>query len=200
MWCVAYTGGCAESRAGETPPGGREGTGDGCRSQCVRITGFGSPRWAWRSRRPRTLLAARRLWVPSHREAGARRRSALEKLAALIAREVTRNLAQETRTLLAEEFRIATAAKPDPEALIEVHEMARAAGMSERWVYDHAHELGGVKAGGTKRARWRFDRERALALLTERQAVPRAGQAQTPPERRELPSDVELLPVKGRAA
>lgn len=112
-------------------------------------------------------------------------------------------IAQELRSMLTEEFRIAAAAMPgrsDPAALIDVHEMARAAGMSERWVYDHASEIGGVKAGGTKRARWRFDRERALALLAERQEGAPAPQSAVEPERRELPGDVPLLPVRGRAA
>jgi hypothetical protein len=113
-------------------------------------------------------------------------------------------IAQSIKATLADEFRVAAAAKaarPDPEELVDVHEMARAAGMSPSWVYDHALELGGVKAGGTKRARWRFDRERALARLAEREegAEARGPQDPAPPPGRELLTDVDLLPVKGRA-
>jgi hypothetical protein len=73
--------------------------------------------------------------------------------------------------------------------------------MSERWAYDHASEIGGVKAGTTKRARWRFDPARALALLAERQGGSQPPREDTAlAERRELPRDVELLPVKRRAA
>jgi hypothetical protein len=84
-------------------------------------------------------------------------------------------------------------------ALVDVHEIARITHMSERWVYDHATAIGGVKAGQTKRARWRFDPARALALLAERNgelATERGPQ----PERRELSGDAPLLPVRGKAA
>jgi hypothetical protein len=113
-------------------------------------------------------------------------------------------IAQKVKVLLAEEFRVAAAARSArsaPDELIGVREMAHAAGMSERWVYDHALELCGVKMGTTKRARWRFDRDRALTKLAELrgEGVVKAGPA-AKPDRRELPADVELLPVNGRAA
>jgi hypothetical protein len=130
-----------------------------------------------------------------------------EQFAKLVAQELRVVIAQEVRSqlreLLAEEFRVAEAAvagRREPGALVDVHEIARITGMSERWAYDHAREIGGVKAGGTKRARWRFDPERALALLAERERDA-PGESATKLERRELPSgEVELLPVRGRAA
>src|SRR5215208_1064828 len=87
----------------------------------------------------------------------------------------------------------------DAPTLVDVHEIARLTGMSERWAYDHARQIGGVKLGDTKRARWRFDPNKALALLAERYGEPTP--AATPRlERRELPGDAPLLPVRGRAA
>jgi hypothetical protein len=86
-----------------------------------------------------------------------------------------------------------------PAVLVDVHEIARITGMSERWAYEHAAEIGGVKAGKSKRARWRFDPDRALALLAARNGQPVTAVASNS-ERRELPGDAPLLPVKGRAA
>lgn len=86
---------------------------------------------------------------------------------------------------------------PEPGQLVDAHAVARLTGMSERWVYDHANELGAIKAGDGTRPRLRFDPGLVRARLDQRNVdAPPPQQAPAP---RRLPP-AELLPVKGRAA
>jgi hypothetical protein len=119
----------------------------------------------------------------------------IDQLAELVAERLAPLLADQ---LPVESPRQEVARRPD--GLVGIREIARITGMSERWAYDHAREIGGVKTGNTKRARWRFDPDTTLARLAARddQTVGE-GRAPRAPVR-ELPTDVELLPVKGRAA
>jgi hypothetical protein len=119
----------------------------------------------------------------------------LDRLAELVAQRLAPLLAEQLppdRVLAGEDAHRG-------EGLVDIHEIARITGMSERWAYAHAREIGGVKAGDTKRARWRFDPGRALVLLAERNGEP-ATERGPRPERRELSGDAPLLPVRGRAA
>ena len=55
-------------------------------------------------------------------------------------------------------------------ALVGARELARELGVSLDYVYSHATELGGMRLGSGRRARIRFDLDRArLALETPRQ-------------------------------
>jgi hypothetical protein len=85
---------------------------------------------------------------------------------------------------------------PEPGRLVDAHAVARLTGMSERWVYDHADELGAIKAGDGTRPRLRFDPGLVRARLEESNGD--GPTPQTPAPRRLPPA--ELLPVKGRAA
>lgn len=54
-------------------------------------------------------------------------------------------------------------------ALVGARELARELGVSLDYVYSHAAELGGMRLGSGRRARMRFDLDRArLALETRR--------------------------------
>ncbi len=44
-----------------------------------------------------------------------------------------------------------------PGRLVNAATLAAALGVSSRWVYAHADELGGVRLGDSERPRWRFD-------------------------------------------
>jgi hypothetical protein len=87
---------------------------------------------------------------------------------------------------------------PRPE-LVGASELARRLGVSLNTVYREAERLGGVAHGrpGSKRPKWIFDLETALASQRE----PRPAPAKPPsPRRRRAPStssEVPLLRVKG---
>src|SRR5215207_7779083 len=72
---------------------------------------------------------------------------------------------------------------PEPGRLVDAHAIARLTGMSERWVYDHADELGAIRAGDGARPRLRFDPGLVRARLEERNAG--AGGAERPARRGE---------------
>ena len=80
--------------------------------------------------------------------------------------------------------------------LVDAATVAAALGVSRDWVYDHAAELGGIRAGNGDRPRWRFDLEQA------RNAWQPAGEPEPAKPRRRQPSNGNgrhLLPVHGEA-
>jgi hypothetical protein len=84
---------------------------------------------------------------------------------------------------------------PEPGRLVDANAIARLTGMSQRWVYDHADEIGAVRAGDGTRPRLRFDPTLVRARLDQRNG--NAPESKAPPPRR-LPA-APLLPVKGTA-
>lgn len=50
-------------------------------------------------------------------------------------------------------------------ALVSARELARELGVSQDYVYSHADELGGMRLGSGRRARIRFDLDRARRAL-----------------------------------
>ncbi|MCW2980757.1 MAG: hypothetical protein JWO14_2484 [Solirubrobacterales bacterium] len=85
-------------------------------------------------------------------------------------------------------------------AMLTTAEVAAEVKMSEDWVRDHAPELGGIRAGRTKRAPLRFEPEGIEAWKRDH----RVGQpaAIRPRRRRSLarrPDDIELLPLPAAA-
>jgi hypothetical protein len=87
---------------------------------------------------------------------------------------------------------------PELRQLVDAHAVARLTGMSAQWVYDHADELGAIRAGEGARPRLRFDPGLVRARLEQRNGDTPTPQTPAPAPRR-LPS-AELLPVKDRAA
>jgi hypothetical protein len=87
---------------------------------------------------------------------------------------------------------------PETGQLVDVNTVARTTGMSVRWVYDHADELGAIKAGDGPRPRLRFDPSLVRARLDERNGDDSPPQQPAPAPWRLPPA--ELLPVKDRAA
>jgi hypothetical protein len=90
-----------------------------------------------------------------------------------------------------------------PAALIDAAEVARRAGMSRAYVYEHASQLGAIRLGSGPRARLRFDPATAeAAIRTLTRSAPPAPRA-VAPARRHRPSTTRagaaLLPVSGRA-
>ena len=83
---------------------------------------------------------------------------------------------------------------PEPGQLVDANTIARLTGMSQRWVYDHADELGAIKTGAGTRPRLRFDPGLVRARLDQRNG--NAPESQAPPPRR-LAANA-LLPVKGK--
>lgn len=59
--------------------------------------------------------------------------------------------------------------------LVSAEEVARSWGISRRWVYDHADELGARRLGGGQRPRLRFDPDEVAERLGEPGAGGRAG-------------------------
>jgi hypothetical protein len=81
-------------------------------------------------------------------------------------------------------------------ALLTTAEVAAEVRMSEDWVRDHAPELGGIRAGRTKRAPLRFEPEGIEAWKRDH----RIGSSTTERPRRRRSrvrraDDVELLPL-----
>jgi hypothetical protein len=84
---------------------------------------------------------------------------------------------------------------PEPAQLVDANTIARLTGMSPRWVYDHAAELGAIRTGAGTRPRLRFDPGLVRARLEHRNGDPPQVQAPAP---RRLPA-ADLLPVEDRA-
>ena len=98
------------------------------------------------------------------------------------------------------------ARKPRQDApnLVDSATLATALGVSRHYVYANADRLGGVRLGTGKRPRLRFDLAAAIAAHTTTRANPEPDR-QAPPKptrhrRARVTSDVELLPIRGRAA
>ena len=90
----------------------------------------------------------------------------------------------------------ANAAPAQSGGLVDASTIAAALGVSRDWVYDHAAELGGIRAGNGDRPRWRFDLEQA------RNAWQPAGEPERAKPRRRQPPNGNgrhLLPVHGEA-
>jgi hypothetical protein len=83
--------------------------------------------------------------------------------------------------------------------LITAEEVARWWGISRRWVYDHADELGAHRLGGGRRPRLRFDPDEVAERLGEPGAGDRTGgdERRSAPMRGDCASD--SLSVRSRA-
>jgi hypothetical protein len=107
-------------------------------------------------------------------------------------------IAQELAPMVADELRAGTGvvSAGEPAGLVTTRELARQIGMSPRFVYDHQDELGVTRMGPGPKAPLRFDPDRSKARLAELQEQ---GVVKTTPrlERRELPENAPLLPVRG---
>ncbi len=87
-----------------------------------------------------------------------------------------------------------------PPRLVDATQLARLLNVDRGWVYEHREQLGGIPLGEGKRPRWRFDRDRALAAWTAREANPEPEPTPTAPRRRpRTTSSAPLLPI-GRKA
>jgi len=85
-------------------------------------------------------------------------------------------------------------------ALLTTAEVAAEVKMSEDWVRDHAPELGGIRAGRTKRAPLRFEPEGIEAWKRDHRIA--SSITDRPRRRRSRPrraDDVELLPLPSAA-
>jgi hypothetical protein len=87
---------------------------------------------------------------------------------------------------------------PEPGQLVDANTIARLIGMSPRWVYDHADELGAIRAGDGTRPRLRFGPGLVRARLEQRNGSQPEPPAPAHASRRLRPA--ELLPVRNRTA
>jgi hypothetical protein len=81
-------------------------------------------------------------------------------------------------------------------ALLTTAEVAAEVKMSEDWVRDHAPELGGIRAGRTKRAPLRFEPEGIEAWKREHRlaaSTPQGARRRRSTARRS--DDIEMLPL-----
>jgi hypothetical protein len=93
-----------------------------------------------------------------------------------------------------------------PEALVDAGEVARRAGRSRWWVYEHASELGAVRLGSGSKPRLAFWPSRVDEYLQAaaqlRQPIP--APVRVRPQRRQhagrTSTGMELLPIEGRDA
>ena len=113
-------------------------------------------------------------------------------------REFHEALLESANRKLSEQVAELAAQAPEPGQLVDAHAISVLTGMSERWVYDHADDLGAIRAGGGVRPRLRFDPDLVRAKLAQRNGDVPSPQAPAPTPRRLPPA--ELLPVKGRTA
>jgi hypothetical protein len=98
----------------------------------------------------------------------------------------------------------ATDASTGQRRLLTVADVSVVLQLDPSWVYAHAHELGALRIGSTRRAPWRFD-PRELARALRRLSAPPSEAAPAPklsPRRRRRAGDAaaNLLPVKPRLA
>jgi hypothetical protein len=77
-----------------------------------------------------------------------------------------------------------------PEGLVDASEVARMAGRTRRWVYEHAGVLGAVPLGGGERPRLGFHPERVRDYLTRDVGKPerRPAPQYATPRRRKAPA------------
>jgi DNA-binding transcriptional ArsR family regulator len=96
----------------------------------------------------------------------------------------------------------------EPSRLVDASALARMLGVARSTVYEHAGELGAVQLGDGRRARLRFNPERAVEAWTRR-SVSKVSQAPDSAvaagvsrsrRRRSLGSGVVLLPVRDAEA
>ncbi|MGA7704195.1 MAG: hypothetical protein WB998_04800 [Solirubrobacteraceae bacterium] len=93
-----------------------------------------------------------------------------------------------------------------PEALVDASEIARRAGRSRWWVYEHAGELGAVRLGAGSRPRLAFWPSRvdeylqAAAQLSQPIPAPARARPQRRQHTRRTSTSVKLLPIRGRDA
>jgi hypothetical protein len=87
---------------------------------------------------------------------------------------------------------------PEPGQLVDAKTIAWLTGMSSRWVYDHAAELGAIRTGAGTRPRLRFDPGLVRARLEQRSGSKPEPQAPTQASWRLPPA--ELLPVRNPTA
>lgn len=119
------------------------------------------------------------------------RRLADPEHVALVADAVADRLAE----LLADRER---APAPAASATLTAAKVAERFGVSREFVYEHADELGAIRLGDGERPRLRFDAHRVYEALAARPA-PTAQPAKASPRRRQPPSEVPLLPIRGRS-
>jgi hypothetical protein len=87
---------------------------------------------------------------------------------------------------------------PEPDERVDLAEMARRLKMSEDWLRRNAERLGGRQS--KKGGRWKFHPPTTLELFGARDGSVTGEVTRPPSKPRPLPSRVELLPVKDRAA
>jgi hypothetical protein len=79
--------------------------------------------------------------------------------------------------------------------LVDARAVAQQIGMSPAWVREHGLELGGVRIGGSPKARWRFDLQTAIRSH-ERTPAPALPAVASPRRRRPQTDGVRLLPIR----
>lgn len=91
-----------------------------------------------------------------------------------------------------------------PAGLVDPKTLAALLGVSRATVYEHADELGGLRIGGGRNARLRFDAEQALQAWTSRSTSTRSsgpeaptGGARSRRRRTAARSDEPLLAIAG---
>lgn len=93
--------------------------------------------------------------------------------------------------------------QPEKPTMLDVKAMAAHLDVSTAFVYEHAHELGGVKLSDSPKAPWRFDLQRATAAMLARVATSPQPRRATPQRRSPAidttPSGLPLLPIRGKA-
>lgn len=95
--------------------------------------------------------------------------------------------------------------QPEKPTMLDVKALAAHLGVSTAFIYEHAHELGGVKLSDSPKAPWRFDLERATAAMHARVTPTSPLSRRAIPHRRSpavdtTPSGLPLLPIRGKAA
>lgn len=137
--------------------------------------------------------------APSSRHEDSAGAMALVELADLVAHRVTERVLERVAPLLG----LDSAA---PEELVDAREIARRAGRSRWWVYEHAAELGAIKLGTGPNPRLAFSPARVQAYLAactkprDQQPAP----VRVPPRRsrhtKHTPPGNELLTIRGSNA
>lgn len=114
--------------------------------------------------------------------------------------ELVEKIAERAAALVAERVvdRLRAEGATAPSTLLDPAETARRFGVSRDFLYEHSERLGAIRLGDGPRARLRFNPDivaEALGTTTTPSIVPRKSKRQ----RRPAQSDVELLPIRGRA-
>lgn len=84
---------------------------------------------------------------------------------------------------------------------VDPNELAEILGVSRKWVYEHADELGARRLVDGPKAPLRFDLQKTLALIDERTPGPAGARDDQQPARarrqRRSTAERDLLPIRG---